>query len=444
MIVHIASRNSWLLILCISTSIREVISCNSTSFGSSACIHISRYSGKQWSTCVTDVYIRQKSKGRHGCARGQVICVYQCMLEIHDANSGKVSSPCKCLSNVLTTDSEAVQTVSPNIILPSWCFSPTGGDCSWFKTCLGKRYSCGAKFKEGILKFSEEICGLYLNPYLALSKRGNTWINGVRKCLQVALVPLLRKWNGASGKTCGLLTKQAISSYSHCFYSPYPATVPTICELSLTDLWKIFWHLRQTLASAKVQYSLLSLLRTIENCTGFRKVTLPRGNVRKLVLQVKLEKSKKFVASQQTFPRHNLGKRIAEHLRLDKEGITWFAYSKVEKTLPKNTIELVFYIADKHEHRMSRKLSPGPLINLNNTVITFLEAVRRKELCFQEYGSKVDYCVTATKVCQDLECLGNTCNVQAARNVSPVLRPVNCFLHFGLILYSYSFLHYKG
>ena len=431
--------NFMVLYLFVSVCIHAVKSCNETTLGASACIRISRYIGEQWSTCVSDVYIRQKSKGRHGCARGQAICIYQCMLEVHDANFGEVAKPCTC-STIDEENTPALKTVKPPPALPSWCLSPTGTDCSWFKTCLERRFSCGTKFKREIIKFAEEMCGLYLNPYSDLSRSGSMWINGVRKCLQVALVPTLREWHKANRQSCKSLTKHAISSYSHCFYSPFPTTIPAICKLPLKDLWRIFWHLRQILAGETAQYGLLALLRQIENCTEFRKVNLDGGKVRKLVLHVKrlvtIGKSQ-----DQRLSSEELGRKIAKYFCLDKEGIIWFAYTKLGKALSNNTKELVFYIADKHEHRMSQKIADDPIVNLNDTVLTLVEAVRQNQLCFQDFQGKQDYSISATTVCEDLECRKNTWKVEAnkpvalASNSSPFAKPgFFALVHFALYI----------
>ena len=42
------------------------------------------YDKHQWATCVSNVYMKQKSKGRHECANEAKYCWYQCMLEIYD------------------------------------------------------------------------------------------------------------------------------------------------------------------------------------------------------------------------------------------------------------------------------------------------------------------------------------------------------------------------
>lgn len=382
--------------------------CNHTSLGNTTCVRISRYIGEQWSTCVTDLYIQQKSKGRHGCPKGQIICIYQCMLEIHGENSGKVSTPCACsTSDELKT--EPSKSFKPTIVLPSWCFSPTGTDCSWFKTCIGQRYSCKGKFRGEVVEFGEELCALSLNPYSYLSKNGRIWVNGVRKCLQVNLVPLLRKWHGTREQNCKDLTKQAISSYSDCFYSPFPDTIPTICKLPLRDLWRIFWHLRgRTLA--KTYRSLWTLLKLIQECGEFRKENLHQGRVRRLVFRVKI-KSGRFLGKE-------LGRKIAEVFALNKRGIVWFGYTEMNKYFSNDTKEFVFYIADKQEYTMSRKLGSRSLVNLNDTVSILVKAVRRNELCFSMNGGKDEYHIIATTVCQDIECRRNTWTVLAEESMT--------------------------
>ena len=381
---------------------RQACGCNNTSLGNSACVSISRYIGEQWSTCVTDLYIRQKSKGRHGCPKGQLICIYQCMLEIHGEISGKVSSPCACsASEELKAD--AGKALKPTAALPSWCFSPTGADCSWFKTCISQRYSCKGKFKGEVVKFGEELCALSLNPYSHLSKSGRMWVNGVRKCLQVNLVPLLRKWHGTSGSgyDCKKLTKQALSSYGGCFYSPFPATIPTICKLPLADLWRIFWHLRgRTSTNENVRESLWTLLKLIQSCHEFRKQNLRQGIVRKLVFHVKIKSGR--------FPGNELGRKIAEQFSLDKKGIAWFGYNDVDKSFSNHTKDFVFYIADKKEHTMSQKLRSKPPVNLTDTISTFAKAVRGHDLTFSVNRGKDVYSIAAITVCQDIECLRNS------------------------------------
>lgn len=407
------------ILLYILSSTKKVESCNNATLplGSSSCIRIPRYSGEQWSTCVTDLYIRQKSKGRHGCSKGQQICIYQCMLEVHDANSGAVSRPCTCSTGkIMTTDSGKTLFITVKPAIPAWCSTPTGADCGWFKTCLGRRYPCAGNFKGEIIKFAEVLCKSYLNPYSGLSKNGYIWLNGVRKCLQVNMVPLLRIWQGTKRQnSCKTLTRRAISSYRHCFFSPYPATIPTICELPLADLWRIFWHLRQTLAKENVQHSLMEILKTIEGCSEFGNVKLNLGKVRKFLFQVNLSQKYEKLKDR-TLITKELSTEIAKHLFLDRKGITWFAYFRISEKSKSNSTELVFYIADEYEHRMSQKIGLNNLANLSNTVEALTEAVRKNELCFQSFDGEPKYRITETTVCKDLECRSNSWKVIASES----------------------------
>ena len=62
-----------------------------SSKGGSHCIPLSSYDNKhQWATCLSDSYIRQKSKGSHVCRdKDRTYCWYQCMNEVHDIDKGK-------------------------------------------------------------------------------------------------------------------------------------------------------------------------------------------------------------------------------------------------------------------------------------------------------------------------------------------------------------------
>ena len=57
--------------------------------GKTACLQLRGYIGYQWSTCLTDSYILEYSKGSHGCSDTVTSCYYQCMLESHDKENGE-------------------------------------------------------------------------------------------------------------------------------------------------------------------------------------------------------------------------------------------------------------------------------------------------------------------------------------------------------------------
>ncbi|WAR31921.1 LOW QUALITY PROTEIN: hypothetical protein MAR_034463, partial [Mya arenaria] len=147
------------------------------------------YGGKyQWGTCLTKAYIEQRFKRNHTCRdRTNTYCYYQCMLEQYGIS--EVYDVCSCQTD------EAP--------LPAWCYSPDGRDCSWYKACLETSYA---------LEYGENFCNLYTENYNGFDETGRKWIDAVRKCLQVALVPLLRRNN----PSCDEIKDVAFRSHSEC------------------------------------------------------------------------------------------------------------------------------------------------------------------------------------------------------------------------------------
>ena len=155
--------------------------------GLTECVELSPWHTRgqyQWATCITDVYMQQKSGRRHQCINRQVTyCWYQCMLEVHDKTTGDVSNDCSCNPN----DKNPTVTTA----LPASCYSPAGDSCDWYRNCLEKKYPCEATTNAYAITFAEKFCKLYNDHYSKFSSDGRKWINAVRKCLQVSLVLLL-------------------------------------------------------------------------------------------------------------------------------------------------------------------------------------------------------------------------------------------------------------
>ena len=106
--------------------------------GTTECVKFSDYYRHQWATCITDAYIRQKSRHKHTCSdKSSTYCWYQCMLEVRGKSSGPVTEDCYCNPPALTTVSP---TLLPATTLSPACYSPSGGDCDWFSDCLERKY----------------------------------------------------------------------------------------------------------------------------------------------------------------------------------------------------------------------------------------------------------------------------------------------------------------
>ncbi|XP_052787966.1 uncharacterized protein LOC128222857 [Mya arenaria] len=203
------------------------------------CFSSIHYGGKyQWGTCLTKAYAEQRSKGKYTCRDpSATFCYYQCMVEQHDLDEGPVYDDCLCRPDDTPQSTEAP--------LPAWCHSPDGTECSWYRTCLEKRFPCTRSGTSYALDYGEKFCNLYTENYNGFDEIGQRWIDAVRKCLQVALVILLRPYNHPS---CDEIKEAAFRSHSGCYVSPYPGA-PSFCDIGWSNYWKIIWTIKSAFAS---------------------------------------------------------------------------------------------------------------------------------------------------------------------------------------------------
>ncbi|WAR31920.1 hypothetical protein MAR_034462, partial [Mya arenaria] len=148
-----------------------------------------------------------------------------------------VNEDCSCRPGYALHSTEAP--------LSAWCYSPDGTECSWYRTCLEKRYPCSGSEASYALDYGDKFCSLYTQNYNGFDEIGKKWIDAVRKCLQVALVPLLRPYNHPS---CDEIKDAAFRSHSGCYVSPYPGA-PSFCDIGWSNYWKVFWTIKSAFVS---------------------------------------------------------------------------------------------------------------------------------------------------------------------------------------------------
>ena len=217
-----------LLVLVPKISLQQ--QCRSLSdLGQTECVLLSpAYNAYQWATCLTEDYIIRVSNGDHVCrSETATQCWYQCMLEIYGAEEGSVNSGCACTAG---------ETLSNDITIPVECYSPRGDDCGWYENCLERRYPCRGTDDGYAIEYAQKFCNLYSDNYNDFSSVGRQWVDAVRQCLQVALVPSLRLW---VSNTCADIRRQAIDSHTDCYINP-GSRAPSICDLGCVDIWKAF------------------------------------------------------------------------------------------------------------------------------------------------------------------------------------------------------------
>ena len=383
-------------------------SCNQFSGppGTTACVRIPTYNNQyQWATCLTDSYILQKSFKRHACiSRFAIYCWYQCMLEVHGKESGPVTSDCSCSPSSLPDPA-----LSPTTSLPSFCYSPSGTSCQWYDRCLKRKYPCRGTNNDDPLKYAEEICWLYNNRNSVFSPDGRKWVDGVRKCLQVELVPLLRPW---IKPTCQDIAKTAFESQVSCYMKPDEG-VPSICDLDCKEYFKIFWLIkgRYVINVETVAKSLSGLWNIDDKCGSnstrncFQEGGKTLIKITKLTFQKFTRRGKRsFDSTPDETARgkfaDGVASAIARGLNWDTVVMGWFAYPGDVNTRDPTSLEMVMVLADKKA--LGIVTSSRPSFNFNQSLQQLSSAIEGATLPLQVHGYNV--WVKSLSLCVDKSC----------------------------------------
>lgn len=373
--------------------------------GTTACVRIYSYNNQyQWATCLTDSYILQKSFQRHTCVNQFAIyCWYQCMLEVHGRESGPVTSDCSCSPSSLPDP-----TLSPTTSLPSFCYSPSGANCWWYDSCLKKKYPCIGTNNDDPLKYAEEICWLYNNRNSLFSADGRKWVDGVRKCLQVELVPLLRPWNKP---TCQEIAKTAFESQVSCYMKPDEG-VPSICDLDCKEYFKIFWVIKGYVIDVETVAKSLSGLWNIDDKCGSNSIrNCSQGGGKTLIKITKLTFQKFTRRGKRSFdstPDETARRKFADGVALaiaiglnwDTVVMDWFAYPDKVNTSDPTSLEMVMVLADKKA--LGIVTSSTPSFNLSQSLQQLSSAIEGATLPLQVDGYNV--WVKSLSLCIDKSC----------------------------------------
>ncbi|KAL9982549.1 hypothetical protein ACROYT_G004606, partial [Oculina patagonica] len=360
--------------------------------GPAECVHLPRYGNQyQWATCVTNAYMQQQSGHKHVCVdRSATYCWYQCMLEVHGESWGSVTDDCSCELNNSTS---SPYTVSPTTSLPPECYSPSGDSCNWYRNCLEKKYPCEATSNAYAIKYAETFCKLYDDRYSVLSEDAKKWVDGVRKCLQVALVPLMRPWNNP---TCEEIRETALATHTPCYLNP-GKDVPSICDLGYLQYWKIFWTIKLSFFVLDTAWeSIKGFWNIAKTCKFTKDVKIDLYVNQKLYevvtvmtfLKLKVETfTQRKRRTTDSLPEADVQSRFADRvvsaiaidLNWRRAGVEWLAYNENQ--------DIVLVLANI---QVLGLLNPsGGSVNVNQTIQEFVSAVEKGTLRVQVDGNKV-------------------------------------------------------
>ncbi len=373
----------------------------------------------QWATCVTDDFHFRSTNGRH-CIYGYDLCWYPCMLETYGIGRGAVYGECRCSPGQNTTEAPATK----------HCYSPKGEDCSWYRECLEVRYPCEGSGNDYAIDYGEKFCNLYSNNYNDFSTKGRAWIDGVRKCLQVALVPSLRPW---IAKTCEDIRTDAFTSYADCYITP-ASTVPGICELSCADVWRAFWLVNfegGAFSAAPIETG-KQMLSVMGGCFTSGQISgcIPASQAALLlaVPQVRLT----------AYAAGKVVDYIASELEWIEKGFHWFLFlydddsdtdSRKKRQLAEQSTSIVVLLVDTKALNISNGTTPTPTQgqeSLDQVVTNLANSVREgllSEIPLVQNGAEMILEVSSLEQCADTLC--NSKNVTELATAPPPPDPTS-------------------
>lgn len=351
------------------------VHCDKNHVGTTECVLLEPYyHKKQWGTCLTNTYIKQLSQTRqkhHHCRDiGATYCWYQCMLELNDLAEGPVYQNCICGDSNSTT----LSPMSTVPTLPDWCYSPDGTSCNWYRQCLEKAKPCSGQTTDYAIKYAERFCELYQAHYNSFSPYGQRWIDLVRRCLQVKLVPVLRQWRDV---TCQMIRDQAFDSHSPCYV--YPNRVSdqySFCNLPYLDNWKVFWTIKSGLLNEPIE-SMKGLLETFFNCKKRFGSNLIVKLIKLKVAIMNLDwHYRRSTVSDDNVMAWRIANSIAQQFSWDNVGISWYAF--LSNGTASNVTDINILLGSKYQLDLS---SPNaPVADLNRTVDEVGNAVENNQL----------------------------------------------------------------
>ena len=383
--------------------------------GVTGCVQISRYNNEyQWATCLTDAYIKQKSRHQHLCIdRFATYCWYQCMLEVHNKEFGPVTQDCSCKDAGSTTPNPFTGLLTTP--LPPGCYSPSGDSCDWYRNCLEKKYPCEDTSNAYAIRYAERFCRLYNERYSSFSAAGQKWVNAVRKCLQVNLAPLLRPW---FKPTCQEIRDKAFASHTPCYLYP-DKDAPSVCDLSCFDFFKIFFTIKGSFVEMDTAgESFKGMLIIGSKCGPTSQIPkclnesidwiTDKGikvcNCVVKLVKIVIKKIEKFIkrdrrlADPTSLPEADARSRFADGvgsalekaLKWNTEVMDWIAYTENEtlsKSQDPDNMDIVIVLADKKA--LGIVSTSSPFVNFNQTVEEFAVAIKGGKLPLEVEGYNV-------------------------------------------------------
>ena len=354
----------------------------------------------QWATCLTSDHILEKSDRNYICEdRTRHYCWYSCMAELHRQNSGSVSDKCTCTSYPYPRRS---------VILPQDCYSPAGDSCYWYRNCFEKRMFCEPSENGYVIRYAERFCRVFEEQQPKLSADTQKWMEAVRKCQQIDMVPLLRD---SRNHTCNEIREQALASYTECYLNPGEGA-KSICDVFCWEHFKIFWAIKRSFLKLDTAWESLKGLWNIgAKCSSpsSQEYCFER-NLQKVIKLLKLNVENLMQRKRRTpdsLSNHDIlsrfadgvGAAIASALNWNTDVMDWLAYTTNWVSL--SNVDIIIALADIKA--LGIVTVPTESVSLQRIINKFASAVKKGTLRLQVHGYNV--WIKSLALCIDKSCV---------------------------------------
>ena len=287
----------------------------------------------------------------------------------------------------------------------------------WLKL-FQKRHSCSGTGYEYAVDYALKFCNLYSENQHMFLPKGQRWINAVRKCLQVKLVPFLRPYVKIN---CAKIQAFAFRTHTPCYLHPYPGG-PSICDLDCVEWAKVFWtikgaYITATSESLRGMWSVtkgcasLSSLLTHVTCTWAVLKAEGRAGMRLVRFVIRKVNAAadwfKHLIEKRSAPLDfdevagNIADQLAVQLGWEKDGVQWFAFVGNNSMNISNADEIDINILLGSRAEYDLNAVGVPEADMNKTVDDLAEAIGNEQIHL-DVGKNLN--VTQFSACLDTDC----------------------------------------
>ena len=150
--------------------------------------------------------------------------------------------------------------------IPDYCRHPDGSSCDFYEECVAAAYpQCtGGRF-DYAMGYGHKFCTKFNDNLMNFTTAGQTWINDVRKCLEIALADTaIEAYLNGNPMTCRQIQDTAFASHAPCYLEPQPEA-DGVCQLPMSDFKLIIKVTLEAASDAFRQY-VLQIIETVQGC----------------------------------------------------------------------------------------------------------------------------------------------------------------------------------